>query len=99
MIVLWQMDPKRGKLLELIIDGSKNSKRGAAMEGTFWFYDHVSKASILGHKSVIATLRFRGITIPWEVQLYLPVDFCLSEAGQELAVPFPNALGMQYAGL
>ncbi len=86
--VLWQMNPKRGELLELIIDGSKNRKRGSTMEGTFWFFDHVAKTSILGHKFVIATLRFRGITIPWEVQLYLPIDFCLSEAGQELGVPF-----------
>ncbi|HOT74081.1 MAG TPA: transposase [Anaerohalosphaeraceae bacterium] len=65
------LNPQKGDVIELILDGSKKQKRGKKMEAVSWIHDPVRGRSIKGHQYVTAVLRFRGHVIPWGVRLYL----------------------------
>jgi len=52
--------PGKGDVVELIIDDSKQAKRGKEMDAVNWTHDPVSGRSILSHQYVQATIRFAG---------------------------------------
>lgn len=74
--LLSMLKPRRGEVIDLVIDDSKKGKRGKAMDGVGWIHDPVSGQRIRGHLYVKATLRFRGHTIPWGVRLYAKKQLC-----------------------
>jgi hypothetical protein len=74
---------KRGDCIEMPLDDSKKHKRGKAMQGVCWLYDHVTGRNIPGHQYVVAVLQFRGYTIPFGIRLYLKKEDC-----QALKRPF-----------
>jgi SRSO17 transposase len=86
--VLRSVKPRRGELLEMIIDGSHAPKRGKTMEGAHRYFDPVTKDYQSGHAFVLCTLRFRGVSIPWAVRPWLTRKFCRSERGRELGLKF-----------
>jgi len=67
---------KAGDCVEMPLDDSKKHKRGQAMQGVCWLYDHVTGRKIRGHQYVVAVLQFRGYTIPFGVRLYLSKQDC-----------------------
>ena len=74
--LLAALEPRKGDVIELILDDSKKAKRGRAMEAVNWIHDPVSGRSILGHQYVQATIRFRGHTIPFGIRLYVKKEDC-----------------------
>ena len=72
------LNPRKGDVVEFILDDSKKQKRGKAMEAVSWIHDPLSGRSIKGHQYVTATLRFRGHTIPFGIRLYVKKEDCQS---------------------
>jgi len=85
------MKPQKGELLEVIGDLTHAAKRGKTMEGAHRYFDHVTKSYRFGHDFVTTTLRFRGVTIPWSITLWLPTAFCHSEDGKALGLKFKTS--------
>ncbi|MEK7691789.1 MAG: transposase, partial [Bdellovibrionota bacterium] len=81
--LLSRLQPRKGDVVELILDDSKKEKRGKEMDAVGWIHDPVSGRSIRGHLYVKATLRFRGHTIPFGIRLYVKEEEC-----EDLAVSF-----------
>jgi len=77
------LKPRKGDVVEFILDDSKKQKRGKAMAAVNWIHDPVSGRKIKGHQYVTATLRFGGHTIPFGVRLYIK-----KEDGSALKRPF-----------
>ena len=76
--LLGTLNPRKGDVVEFILDDSKKQKRGKAMEAVNWIHDPLSGRSIKGHQYVTATLRFRGHTIPFGIRLYVKKEDCRS---------------------
>jgi hypothetical protein len=91
--LLESMDPEEeeGELLEILLDLSHASKRGKTMEGAHRYFDPVTKSYQHGHAFLICTLRFRGVTIPWSIRLWLPKAFCRSARGKALGLKFKTS--------
>lgn len=89
--LLESMDPEEGELLEILLDLSHASKRGKAMEGAHRYFDPVTKSYQFGHAFLICTFRFRGVTIPWSIRIWLPKKFCTSPRGKELGLKFKTS--------
>jgi len=70
------LKPKKGEVIEFILDDSKKQKRGKVMEAVNWIHDPVSGRKIKGHQYVTATLLFGGHTIPFGVRLYIKKEDC-----------------------
>lgn len=94
-IALWMLDkllkPRKGELLEVLIDLSHAAKRGATMEGAHRYFDPVTKSYRFGHAFVLCALRLRGVVIPWAIRLWLPRAFCRSTRGKELGLEFKTS--------
>jgi hypothetical protein len=76
--LLLSLSPGKGEVVELILDDSKNQKRGKLMAAVNWIRDPLSGRSIRGHQYVTATIRFRGYTIPFGIRLYIKKEDCPS---------------------
>jgi SRSO17 transposase len=74
---------KKGEKIYLILDDSKNSKRGKKMDAVGWVYDPTKGKSIWGHQYIKATIHVRGITIPFAIRLYVKDKDC-----KKLGMPF-----------
>jgi len=74
--MLGTLGPRKGDVIEFIIDDSKKQKRGKAMEAVNWIHDPLSGKSIRGHQYVTATIRFAGHTIPFGIRLYIKKEDC-----------------------
>jgi len=74
--LLDNLNPAEGEIVELIIDDSKKQKRGKAMEAVGWIRDPLTGRNIRGHQYVTATIRFRGLTIPFGIRLYVKKQDC-----------------------
>lgn len=75
MQVLKGLGWRKGMPLDVIFDGTKFRKRGKKMEGAHRFFDTVWKTAGWGHEAVVLCLRFRGVTLPWAIRLYLPKEY------------------------
>ena len=72
------MKPRSGETIELIIDDHRVAKRGQRMACLQKIWDHGHQRFVRGHIWVVAALRFRGVVIPWQIELWKP----RCEAGQ-----------------
>jgi len=65
---------KKGEAVYFIIDDTYNKKRGKHILGAFKFFDHISKQYIWGQQLVCAIIEYRGIVIPYAIEVYIPKD-------------------------
>jgi SRSO17 transposase len=77
-ILRW-MKPQAGEVLSLIIDDTRIAKRGKKMQAISKIWDHVEQRFVNGHIVVHAAILFRGVTLPWSFELWLPEKYCRSE--------------------
>ena len=78
--VLQAMRPRRGEVLSLLIDGTTIEKFGQHMDAVKKSFDHSRKRFCEGHTVLLMAVRFRGVVLPWRIQLWLPRDFCDAES-------------------
>jgi SRSO17 transposase len=72
---LWlvrRMRPRPGEVVELLIDDTRIAKRGKKMPLLQKIWDDKERRFIRGHIIVMAALRFRGVVIPWRLELWKP---------------------------
>ena len=67
-----QMKPGKGEAINLLIDDTRIKKRGKKMDGVSKIWDQKSHAFVDGHIVVLGAIQFRGVTIPWAVDLWIP---------------------------
>jgi hypothetical protein len=65
------LNPKKGDVIELILDDSKKQKRGKTMDAVGWIRDPLTGKNIRGHQFVTAVLRIGRHIIPWGIRLYV----------------------------
>jgi hypothetical protein len=65
---------KDGEAVYFIIDDTFNKKRGKHILAEFKFFDHISKQYIWGQQLVCAIIEYRGISIPYAIEVYIPID-------------------------
>lgn len=70
--IIRQMKPQKGEPLYLLIDDTRIKKRGKKMDGVSKIWDPKSHCFVHGHIVVSAAIQFRGVTIPWAIDLWLP---------------------------
>lgn len=70
------MKPQRGEVLCLVIDDTKTAKRGKKMEALTKIWDHAQQRFVHGHILVHAAILFRGVTLPWSFEMWLPEKYC-----------------------
>jgi hypothetical protein len=73
MLIL-QLLRKPEEAIYFIIDDTTNKKRGKHILAAFNFFDHTSKQYILGQQLVCAIIEYRGIVIPYAIEVYIPQD-------------------------
>ena len=73
--ILKSMKPQRGEVVSLIIDDTRIAKRGRSMQALSRMWDHSGARFCHGHTVVVAAICFRGVMLPWRMQLWLPKDF------------------------
>lgn len=72
MRTLQRLKPKTNEVIYLIIDDTQIEKRGRKMDAVTKIYDHKTLRFVRGHIVVTAALMFRGIVIPWKIDLWIP---------------------------
>lgn len=72
LAILRWMRPRRGDTLELLIDDTRVAKRGRQMPALQKIWDHAHQRFVRGHIWVVAALRFRGVLLPWRIELWKP---------------------------
>ena len=98
-VTLWLLErarrlpARKGELdtdiLFLVIDETKQGKRGKKMAGRSKVYVPSQKRYIKGTIVVEAVLVFRGITLPWAAELYLP-----KKEATRLGIPFVSQIDL-----
>lgn len=63
---------KSSEAVYFIIDDTTNKKRGKHILTAFKFFDHTSKQYILGQQLVCEIIEYRGIVIPFAIEVYVP---------------------------
>lgn len=58
------------EVLYVVIDDSKTAKRGKHVQAAFRLFDHTTQRFLWGHQFVCVTLRYRGLSIPYAIELY-----------------------------
>jgi len=66
------MRPRRGETIELLIDDTRVAKRGQRMAALQKIWDHTHQRFTRGHIWVVAAIRFRGVVLPWRIELWHP---------------------------
>lgn len=72
MDLLRAMRPRDGEVLDLILDDTRIVKRGRRMGYVSKIWDHKQQAFARGHIVLLAAIRFRGVVLPWRVELWKP---------------------------
>lgn len=73
-MMILQLLKKKNEPVFFIIDDTTNKKRGKHILAAFKLFDHTSKQYIIGHQLVCAIIEYRGITIPYGIEVYVPED-------------------------
>ena len=81
METIRSMRPRKGESIELLIDDNRVTKRGKKMACLQKIYDHARGIFAPGHIWVVAAIRFRGVVLPWRIDLWKPKTHC-KDAGQ-----------------
>jgi hypothetical protein len=58
------------EVLYVVIDDSKTAKRGKHVQAAFRLFDHTTQRFLWGHQFVCVTLLYRGMAIPYAIELY-----------------------------
>lgn len=66
------MKPGKREAIYLIIDDTRIKKRGKKMAAVSKIWDQKTHSFIHGHIVVSAAIQFRGVTIPWAIELWIP---------------------------
>ena len=74
--LLRALAPQPGDTLYVILDDSKQAKRGKHMDAVATMKDPATDASIRGHPYVCGTLLVRQQVIPWGIRLYVKQEAC-----------------------
>jgi hypothetical protein len=70
--VLRKMKPRSGETIYLLLDDVRIVKRGKKrMEGVSKLWDHAHQRYAYGHIVVVAAILFRGVVLPWRLELWL----------------------------
>jgi len=69
------MRPRRGETVELLLDDTRVAKRGRRMAALQKIWDHAHRRFVRGHIWVVAAIRFRGVVLPWRLELWKPRQF------------------------
>ena len=72
MRTLKHMKPKSKEVIYLIIDDTRIEKRGRKMAAVTKIYDHKTLRFVRGHIVVTAAIMFRGVVMPWKIDLWIP---------------------------
>ena len=70
--LLAAMKPRPGEVLDLILDDNRIAKRGRKMGYVSKIWDHKQQRFVRGHIALFAAVAFRGVVLPWKVELWKP---------------------------
>ncbi len=96
--ILRHLKPGKNEPVYLLIDDNRIKKRGKKMFGVSKIWDQKSHGFIHGHIVVTAAIHFRGITIPWAMELWIPKADAnsgyrkLTQIAAEMINRFPQGL-------
>lgn len=99
--IIRAMKPQPGEPLYLIIDDTKIKKRGQKMEAVSKVWDPKSHSVVDGHVVIMAAILFRGVSIPWMIDLWIPKSQAghayrkLNEIAASMIARFPQRFGLK----
>jgi len=70
--LLKAMKPRPGEVLYLILDDTRLVKKGRKMGWVSKIWDHKQHKFVRGHIVLTAALVFRGVVLPWKIDLWKP---------------------------
>jgi SRSO17 transposase len=70
--LLAAMRPEPGEVVYLILDDNRIAKRGRKMGYVSKIWDHKQQRFVRGHIALFAAVAFRGVVLPWKVELWKP---------------------------
>jgi len=70
--ILRSMKPRKGEFVYLLIDDTRIVKRSTTMDDVSKLWDHSHQRFARGHMVVTVAVRFRGVTLPWRLQVWQP---------------------------
>lgn len=70
--LLERMKPRAGEVIELVLDDTRIGKRGRKMDHVSKIWDHKQQKFVRGHIVLLAAVVFRGVVLPWRVDLWKP---------------------------
>ena len=70
--LLRSMRPRAGEVIHLILDDNRIAKRGSKMAWVSKIWDHKQQRFVRGHIVLFAAILFRGVVLPWRVELWKP---------------------------
>ena len=70
--LLASMEPRPGEVAYLILDDTRIPKRGRRMGYVSKIWDHKQQRFVRGHVALTAAVLFRGVVLPWRVELWKP---------------------------
>jgi len=73
-MMILQLLKKSDEAIYFIIDDTTNKKRGKHILAAFSFFDHTSKQYIWGQQLVCSIIEYRGIVIPFAIEVYIPKE-------------------------
>src|SRR5688572_8658735 len=72
MSLLAAMKPRAGEVVNLILDDTRIAKRARKMGYVSKIWDHKQQKFVRGHVALFAAIAFRGVVLPWRVELWKP---------------------------
>jgi SRSO17 transposase len=72
MSLLAAMKPRAGEVVHLILDDTRIAKRARKMGYVSKIWDHKQQKFVRGHIALFAAVAFRGVVLPWKVELWKP---------------------------
>lgn len=70
--LLRRMRPQPGEVIELVLDDTRIAKRGRCMGYLSKIWDHKQQRFVHGHIVLMACICFRGVVLPWRLELWKP---------------------------
>ena len=70
--LLAAMRPQAGEVVYLILDDNRIAKRARRMGYVSKIWDHKQQRFVRGHIALFAAIAFRGVVLPWKVELWKP---------------------------
>lgn len=70
--IIRQMKPGKREVIHLLIDDTRIRKHGKKMSAVSKIWDQKTHSFMGGHVVITAAIYFRGVTIPWAIELWIP---------------------------